>query len=113
MEPNPYESPQTEPPMQSRTAFVFLVLGVVCCLVSWSTTLFPTVGPMIARIGGGLYVALCLYFWFQAWASLIGPVLTGFAMWKGLGAIRVLGGLVLLLQLPDALGTALWMLGIW
>jgi len=113
MDPNPYESPQTEPPMQSRTAFVFLVLGVVCCLVSWSTTLFPTVGPMIARIGGGLYVALCLYFWFQAWASLIGPVFTGFAMWMGLGAIRVLGGLVLLMQLPDALGTALWMLSVW
>jgi len=34
-------------------------------------------------------------------------------MWKGLGAIRVLGGLVLLMQLPDALGTALWMLSIW
>ena len=112
MEPNPYESPQTEPPKQSRTAFVFLVLAVVCCVVSWSTWIFPSVGPMINRMDG-LRVPLLLYFWIQAWASLIGPVLTGIAMWKGSVAIRVLGGLVLLLQLPDALGTALWMLGIW
>lgn len=112
MKPNPYESPQTEPPMQSRTAFVFLVLGVVCCLMVWSTRIFPSVGPMINRMDG-LRVPLLLYFWVQNWAAVIGPVFTGIAMWKGSSVIRAVGVFVLLVQAPDALGTALWMLGIW
>jgi len=90
---------------------VFLVLGAGCCLVAWSTLLFPTVGPMIARMGGGLHVALSLYFRFQLLARLIGPVFTGIAMWKGSGVIRLLGALVLLVQLPITLGAVLWLLG--
>ncbi len=110
MEPNPYQSPQTEPAKQSRVALVLLLLGVVCCLVWWSTKIFPSVGPMINRIDG-LRVPLLLYFWFQLWAAVIGPVFTGIALWKGSGIIRVLGGLVLLVQLPDSLLAVLWMLG--
>jgi hypothetical protein len=90
---------------------VLLALGAACCLVSWSTWIFPSVGPMINRIDG-LRVPLLLYFWVQSWAALIGPVFTGMAMWKGPGVTRISGGLLLLMQSPMLLASVLWILKI-
>jgi hypothetical protein len=112
MNQNPYESPQAtghEFGKPSRLARVLLVLGIVCCLVSWSTSLFPAFGPTINRIDG-LRNLLLVYFWVEFYAAVIGPVFTGIAMWKGSGVIRVSAVLVLLVQSPVSLAAVLWML---
>jgi hypothetical protein len=111
MEQNPYDAPQVVSRLtrSSKLARVSLVLGVICCVVSWSAYPPFALGQLVNGIDG-LRVAQLLYLWVAVWAAIIGPVFTGIAMWKGSSAIRACCVLVLLVLSPLSLATVVWML---
>ena len=110
MEPNPYEAPQAASQLvkPSKMARALLVLGVACCIVSWSASPPFAFGQLINGIGGSR-LAVLLYLWVSVWAAIIGPIFTGVAMWNGSSVIRGWGVLVLLVQSPLTLAVAVWM----
>jgi hypothetical protein len=107
MEQNPYESPRVASQLArpSKLARVSLVLGVICCVVSWSA--YPPFAS--GQLVNGRFVQL-LYLWVAVWAAVIGPVFTGLAMWNGSSVIRIWGVVVLLVLSPLSLATVVWML---